>query len=187
MGRQSSQKEYPFFNATWSRLMNDFILSGGLRDMNEGVIKTWLIVRAHTNLYSGLSFPSADEIAKIAGHCEKTSRRALKDLRERELPLLKATPRGRGYEYTIVDYLRVETEPGKYELIEFDYIPSLMEKMIKKLSQELGAHRSGNIINIGDININIDVHKGDINIQMSPDTNVWSEGQIADTSGGDSS
>lgn len=187
MSQKNSKKEYPFINATWSRLMNDFILSGGLRDMNEGVIKTWLIVRAHTNLYSGLSFPSAGEIAKLADHCEKTSLRALKDLRERELPLLRATPRGRGYEYTIVDYLRVETEPEKYELIEYDYIPSLMEKMIKKLEQELREHRSENVINIGDININVNVHNGDINIQMTPDTNVRGKDQIEDTSGGNSS
>lgn len=183
MSKQFRTKEYPCVNTTWSRMLNDFVLSGGLRDLRESEVKTWLIIRAHTDLYNGTSFPSASQIAKLADHSEKTSRRALKVLRERDMPLVRAVPRGRGYEYTLIDYLRVETEPGKFEQIEFDYIPSLMEKLLKKIDRKLKEHRNGSVFNFGDITININVHNGDIHLQMTPDTDVQCSREKADMGG----
>lgn len=144
----------------WYHIVRSTIMRGDMAKMGTVAWAVYSVLKAHTSLNDGKSWPSQARIAELVGCSVDTVARATEKLIEMEY--VKRTKKGNRNEYIMKESIPVTTQQGQMIARgESTYVPMQFERIINdiKTFAESGAIRTGSPVEIK-LNINI-IQQGD--------------------------
>ena len=118
----------------WFHIVRSMILRGQLAEMGPVAWAVYCVIKAHTSLNDGKSFPSQDRIAKMIGASVDTVGRATERLIE--LAVIEKKKRGNRNEYFLLEKVPMTTQQG--EVVAHGnatYIPMQFERIMNDIKE----------------------------------------------------
>ncbi|MGT0192755.1 helix-turn-helix domain-containing protein [Burkholderia pyrrocinia] len=140
----------------WFHVFRSFVDSGALADMDGATLKVYLVIKTHTNIYTGIAGPIGHKtIASKSGLHQSSVKRAIKELES--LGYLSKSPCGRSTEYRFKEKWRVQDKDGRQTAIaSWGYVPSQVKLTADELQAALLAGREpSGTIHIDRLQVNI--------------------------------
>lgn len=119
----------------WFHIFRSMIDSGDCAKLGPYAMVVYLVIKAHANLKTGLSFPSVATIARLAGIREKQVKRSLVTLTEMHY-LMKRRGK-RGNIYALKERIAVMEGESAVAMVTADYIPLQMRAIQERIQQML--------------------------------------------------
>lgn len=156
----------------WFHIVRSMILNGDLKKMGTNAWAAYCIIKAHTALDTGESFPGVETIADLMGVSKPTAERAVKALID-DGYVERGRKRGRAGTFKIKESVPMTLEGEVVARGERDYAPLQFQDFISQLQRfaKTGIEPSDgritinftvNVVNQGD---NGNVHIGDVKIE----------------------
>lgn len=119
----------------WFHMFSSMVKGGALRKMGANGTQVYLVIKAHTNLDTGATFPSVATITEQTGLSKSSVIRSLKRLMD-EGYVIK-TRRGRRNFYRVVEVLDAYDTDGMRGQLTFEYVPKQVQEIMGKIKAEL--------------------------------------------------
>lgn len=153
-------------NTTWYIILRGMILNGIIAEIGEGAFAVYNVIKAHTDLGSGRSFPSRKTIAELIGKSEDTVDRYLQTLYQHKL--LNCDKSGRHNIYTINEKIPM-LNSNNGELVATAgavYNPRLFQGILDDIQQFAKSGIKPEGFN-GDIHVHINVVNARDNVTIN--------------------
>lgn len=155
----------------WFHIVRAMILNGQLRDIGPNAWAAYCVIKAHTALDSGESWPSMDTIAKLIGVSKPTAERAVKTLIDDGI-VERGRKKGRSGTFKIRESVPMTLQGEVIAKGERAYSPLGFQDFITELQRyakhgiepsdgRISINFTVNVINQGD---NGSVQIGDVNV-----------------------
>lgn len=122
----------------WFHIFRSMIDSGDCAKLGPYAVVVYLVIKAHTNLETGKTFPGVQTIAKKAGISEKQVKRSLVTLAD--MGYLVKHRQGRRNVYTLHERFPVTDSAGKaVATVTCPYVPLQMQALQGRIKNMLQA------------------------------------------------
>lgn len=144
-------------DTTFTHLFSAMFSSGDVREMGETAFMVFCCIKAHSDIGTGLSYPSKDRIADLCGKSHDTVERAVKKLIAMERVEI-CGKRGRNNVYRCRERFQIVNREGEpVENVHAGYIPRTVAEVQRQVKEyvEKGRVGDGQVIHIEKIEVNI--------------------------------
>lgn len=153
-----SKPQIPLFEAqtTWFHIFKNMIDSGDVAKMGPLACTVYLVIKAHTNYSTGLSFPAIETIAEKSGISERQVKRELLQLET--MGYITKEKKGRSNSYTLREKVEIKDEQGRPQAVAtWDYLPSSVSAAVADLKNVLvtGNASDARIVHIERLTVNV--------------------------------
>ena len=153
---RAPQSELFEAQTTWFHVFKNMIDNGDVAAMGPHACTVYLVIKAHTNYSTGLSFPAIETIAEKSGISERQVKRELITLEN--LGYITKEKRGRSNNYTLREKVDIKDEAGRPSAVAtWDYLPSSVSAAVADLKNVLvtGKAEDARIVHIDRLTVNI--------------------------------
>ncbi len=143
----------------WFHIFKAMIDNGDVAAMGPHTTTVYLVIKAHTNFSTGMSFPSIETISKKSGMSERQVSRALVTL-ENHGYILKEK-KGRNNLYTLREKIEITDKQGRPQAVAtWDYLPNTVQEATAEIKNLLlkGELVDGKVIYIEHLNVNMQIN-----------------------------
>lgn len=144
-------------DTTFSHLFASIYATGDAREMGDTAFMVFCCIKAHSDIGTGLSYPSKERVAELCGKSHPTVERAIKKLIEMDRVEVYGK-RGRNNVYRCKERFQITDGEGRaLEDVGFDYVPRAVSEVQRQVRQyiEQGRVEGQPIIHIEKIEVNI--------------------------------
>jgi DNA-binding transcriptional MocR family regulator len=139
---------------TWFHIFKNMIDSGDVAKMGPHACTVYLVIKAHTNYATGLSFPAIETIAEKSGISERQVKRELLQLEE--MGYITKEKKGRSNSYTLREKIEIKDEQGRPSAVAtWDYLPSSVAAAVADLKNVLVTGDTAKIVHIERLTVNV--------------------------------
>lgn len=163
-----AQQEMFEAQTTWFHVFKDMIDSGDMARLPATAIKTYLVIKAHTNFSTGRAFPAIETIVDKSGVSRAQVMRDLKALEE--FGYLTKEKVGRNNVYHLREKVEIRDESGRPAAVAtWDYLPSSVRDAVADLKNVLvtGDFEGAKIVHIDRLQVNVThLHDNAVNLNI---------------------
>lgn len=152
----SEQGELFKVETTWFHLFKTMIDSGDAGEMGGTAFLVYAVVKSHTNIATGQSFPSIETIAKKAKISERQVMRELQTLEK--MGYLTKERLGRNNRYTLREKVEIHDGVGRPTAVAtWDYLPATVQAAVADLKNVVmkGDLSGAKIVHIENLHVEI--------------------------------
>lgn len=163
-------KQIEMFEAqtTWFHVFKDMIDSGDMAKLPATSIKTYLVIKAHTNFSTGRAFPAIETIVEKSGVSRAQVMRDLKALEE--AGYITKEKVGRNNLYHLREKVEIRDETGRPAAVAtWDYLPSSVRDAVADLKNVLvtGDFEGAKVVHIDRLQVNVThLHDNAVNMNV---------------------
>ncbi|MCW5135112.1 helix-turn-helix domain-containing protein [Burkholderia cenocepacia] len=156
------QEQGDLFRAqtTWFHVFHSMIETGDIARMGPYAVTVYLVIKAHTNLNTGRSFPAIDTISDESGISRSQVIRELKTLET--FGYITITREGRRNEYRLREKICIRDSAGRPAAVAtWDYLPTSVQEAtadLRKVLQNVvvsGDFAGAKIVQIERLQVNV--------------------------------
>jgi DNA-binding transcriptional MocR family regulator len=153
-----STKQTELFAAqtTWFHVFKAMIDNGDVAKMGPLACTVYLVIKAHTNYSTGLSFPAIETIADKSGISERQVKRELMQLEK--MGYITKEKKGRSNSYTLREKVDIKDAQGRPSAVAtWDYLPSSVSEAVADLKNVLvtGNASDARVVHIERLTVNV--------------------------------
>jgi biotin operon repressor len=163
------QMELLSADTTWLHVFRDMIFRGEAAKMGPHGFTAYCVIKAHSSLNSGESFPSLETIAKESGMSVAQVKRELDKLES--MGYLMRSKKGRVNEYKLREKVDILNDSGAVQAVAtWDYVPIGVKAAVADLKNVIvtGDLAGARIVNIERMVVNINTGPGTQNNFNAP-------------------
>lgn len=139
---------------TWFHIFKNMIDSGDVATMGPHACTVYLVIKAHTNYSTGLSFPAIETISEKSGISVAQVKRELVKLEA--LGYITKEKLGRKNSYTLREKIEIKDEQGRPSAVAtWDYLPSSVAAAVADLKNVLVTGDAAQIVHIERLTVNV--------------------------------
>ena len=141
---------------TWFHVFKNMIDNGDVAKMGAYATTVYMVIKAHTNYSTGLSFPAIETIAEKSGVSIPQVKRELKKLEE--FGYITKVKKGRNNQYTLREKVDIQDAAGRPSAVAtWDYLPGAVQDAVADLKNVLvtGKAENAKIVHIERLTVNI--------------------------------
>lgn len=143
----------------WFHIVRGLVMRGAVAEMGVNAWAVYCIIKGHSNMETGVAFPSVETIGELAGFSPDTANRALKVLLERGL--IAVSKHGRKNHYRIKEHIPLLHPDGQpFAISEHAYASKYFGEVVKEIKR---FAETGNIPGNNNITINLTLNVQNIN------------------------
>lgn len=143
----------------WFHIVRGLVMRGAIAEMGANAWAVYCIIKGHSNMETGVAFPSVKRIAELAGFSDDTASRALNVLIQKGL--IDVTKQGRSNAYRIKEHIPLLQPDGQpFAISEHAYASKYFGEVIKEIKR---FAETGNIPGSNNITINLTLNVQNIN------------------------
>lgn len=155
---QSHKPQNELFQAqtTWFHVFKNMIDNGDVAKMGAYATTVYMVIKAHTNYSTGLSFPAIETIAEKSGVSIPQVKRELKKLEE--FGYITKVKKGRNNQYTLREKVDIQDAAGRPSAVAtWDYLPGAVQDAVADLKNVLvtGKAENAKVVHIERLTVNI--------------------------------
>ncbi|WP_258154622.1 helix-turn-helix domain-containing protein [Pseudomonas sp. 17053703] len=153
----------------WFHVFRAMIDQGDIARMGPHAFAIYAVIKSHTNITSGIAFPSIELISEKSGVSLAQVKRELRVLENAGYVMRQRV--GRSNRYTLRERIHISDENGLTQAIaSWDYVPAGVQQAVADLKNLLiaGDLDGGRIVHIERLNLQINL--GGENTQINLDT-----------------
>ena len=155
---------------TWFHIFKNMIDSGDVAKMGPHACTVYLVIKAHTNYSTGLSFPAIETISEKSGISVAQVKRELVKLEA--LGYITKEKLGRKNSYTLREKIEIKDEQGRPSAVAtWDYLPSSVAAAVADLKNVLVTGDAAQIVHIERLTVNV-ANAGGIVLNMGNNNNI---------------
>ena len=150
------QKNGELFEAqtTWFHVFKNMIDNGDVAAMGPHACTVYLVIKAHTNYSTGLSFPAIETISEKSGISVAQVKREL--IKLESLGYITKEKKGRSNSYTLREKIEIKDEQGRPSAVAtWDYLPSSVSAAVADLKNVLVSGDAAKIVHIERLTVNV--------------------------------
>jgi DNA-binding transcriptional MocR family regulator len=122
--------------------------------MGPHACTVYLVIKAHTNYSTGLSFPAIETISEKSGISVAQVKRELVKLES--LGYITKEKKGRSNSYTLREKIEIKDEQGRPSAVAtWDYLPSSVSAAVADLKNVLVSGDTAKIVHIERLTVNV--------------------------------
>lgn len=143
-------------STTWFHIFKNMIDSGDVAKMGPHACTVYLVIKAHTNYSTGLSFPAIETISEKSGISVAQVKREL--IKLLELGYITKEKKGRSNSYTLREKIEIKDEQGRPSAVAtWDYLPSSVSAAVADLKNVLvsGNASDARVVHIERLTVNV--------------------------------
>lgn len=151
---------------TWFHVFKNMIDNGDVAKMGAYATTVYMVIKAHTNYSTGLSFPAIETIAEKSGVSIPQVKRELKKLEE--FGYITKVKIGRNNNYTLREKVDIQDAAGRPSAVAtWDYLPGAVQDAVADLKNVLvtGKAENAKVVHIERLTVNI-ANSGGIVLNM---------------------
>ena len=155
------QEELFKAQTTWFHVFKSMIDNGDVAKMGPSATTVYLVIKAHANMSSGVSFPMIETIMKASGLTKKTVVKGIDVLIEKGY--IEKQKMGRKNVYTLREKIEIKDKAGQvHSVASFDYVPTLVEEARAELKNFVltGDTKDSKIIIVERLVMNVQINQG---------------------------
>ena len=155
------QEELFKAQTTWFHVFKSMIDNGDIAEMGPSATTIYLVIKAHANMSSGVSFPAVTTIVKSSGLSKKTVLKGIDVLVEKGY--INKEKKGRNNVYTLREKIELHDKAGQlHSVASFDYVPTLVEEARAELKNFMlsGDAKDSKIVLIERLVMNVQINQG---------------------------
>lgn len=159
----------------WFHMFRAMIDQGDIARMGPHAFAIYAVIKSHTNITSGIEFPSIELISEKSGVSLAQVKRELRVLENAGYVMRQRV--GRSNRYTLRERIHISDENGLTQAIaSWDYVPAGVQQAVADLKNLLiaGDLDGGRIVHIERLNLQINL--GGENTQINLDTTALLSG-----------
>src|SRR5690554_1242026 len=119
-------------NTWWFHVFRSMIDAGDVAKIGPHAFTVYAVIKAHSDLHTGLAFPGVEEISSRSGVSLAQVKRSLTVLEE--FGYLKKRRVGRSNRYTLRERVQITDRDGRLEATaSWDYRPSATKRAVDEL------------------------------------------------------
>jgi DNA-binding transcriptional ArsR family regulator len=156
MKKTKPQTELFEAQTTWFHVFKNMIDNGDVAKMGPHACTVYLVIKAHTNYSTGMSFPAIETISEKSGISVRQVKRELEKLEE--MKYISKEKKGRSNHYTLREKIDIKDEAGRPSAVAtWDYLPSSVGAAVADLKNVLvtGNGEAAKIVHIERLTVNI--------------------------------
>jgi DNA-binding transcriptional ArsR family regulator len=141
---------------TWFHVFKNMIDNGDVARMGPHACTVYLVIKAHTNYSTGLSFPAIETIAEKSGISIAQVKREL--LKLESMGYVTKEKKGRSNHYTLREKIDIQDEAGRPSAVAtWDYLPGGVAAAVADLKNVLVTNNAdtARIVHIERLTVNI--------------------------------
>lgn len=153
---QKPQSELFQAQTTWFHVFKNMIDNGDVAKMGAYATTVYMVIKAHTNYSTGLSFPAIETIAEKSGISVRQVKRELVTLEE--FGYITKEKKGRNNNYTLREKVDIQDAAGRPSAVAtWDYLPGAVQDAVADLKNVLvtGKAENAKIVHIERLTVNI--------------------------------
>ncbi|MBK6556287.1 MAG: helix-turn-helix domain-containing protein [Comamonadaceae bacterium] len=166
MTKVQPQTELFEAQTTWFHVFKNMIDNGDVAKMGPHACTVYLVIKAHTNYSTGMSFPAIETIAVKSGISVAQVKRELVKLES--MQYITKEKKGRSNHYTLREKVDIKDDAGRPSAVAtWDYLPSSVTAAVADLKNVLvtGKAENARIVHIERLTVNI-ANSGGIVLNM---------------------
>lgn len=140
----------------WFHMFKAMVDTGELAKLSGSAVKVYLVIKAHTNYSTGLSFPAIETIALKSGISIAQVKRELKVLEN--CSYIIKSKKGRCNVYKLREKVEITDDSGKPSAVAtWDYLPKGVKEAVADLKNVLltGEFSDAKIVHIESLQVNV--------------------------------
>jgi DNA-binding transcriptional MocR family regulator len=139
---------------TWFHVFKNMIDNGDVASMGPHACTVYLVIKAHTNYSTGLSFPAIETISEKSGISVAQVKREL--IKLESLGYITKEKKGRSNSYTLREKIEIKDEQGRPSAVAtWDYLPSSVSAAVADLKNVLVSGDTAKIVHIERLTVNV--------------------------------
>ncbi|WP_455232233.1 helix-turn-helix domain-containing protein [Geopseudomonas aromaticivorans] len=142
----------------WVHLFKSMIDQGDVARIGPHAFTVYAVIKAHTNLCSGMANPSIERIAKLSRVSPAQVKRELRVLEA--AGYITKSKTGRSNHYILREKIQITEGDLPHSMVTWDYVPSRAHHTVAELKKAVNA---GNLSSTQILNVNIER----LNIQVN--------------------
>ena len=166
MTKVQPQTELFEAQTTWFHVFKNMIDNGDVAKMGPHACTVYLVIKAHTNYSTGMSFPAIETIAVKSGISVAQVKRELVKLET--MQYITKVKKGRSNHDTLREKVDIKDDAGRPSAVAtWDYLPSSVTAAVADLKNVLvtGKAENARIVHIERLTVNI-ANSGGIVLNM---------------------